>query len=91
MPKALSSAPKALDMQEEPSLSDQSVTADRPAESAARLASDHRERGIVAQQVLGFGGAPGTNRTCDLSLRRGSLYPLSYGGAALAILPERAS
>lgn len=25
-------------------------------------------------------GAPDTNRTCDLSLRRGSLYPLSYGG-----------
>ena len=25
-------------------------------------------------------GAPDTNRTCDLPLRRGSLYPLSYGG-----------
>ena len=25
-------------------------------------------------------GAPGTNRTCDPPLRRGMLYPLSYGG-----------
>ena len=27
-------------------------------------------------------GAPNTNRTCDLSLRRGLLYPLSYRGCA---------
>jgi arsenate reductase (glutaredoxin) len=27
-------------------------------------------------------GAPNTNRTCDLPLRRGLLYPLSYRGAA---------
>src|SRR3954464_4827348 len=27
-------------------------------------------------------GTPDTNRTCDLSLRRGPLYPLSYRGAA---------
>ena len=26
-------------------------------------------------------GAPNTNRTCDLPLRRGLLYPLSYRGA----------
>ena len=25
-------------------------------------------------------GAPGRNRTCDLALRRHSLYPLSYRG-----------
>jgi hypothetical protein len=25
-------------------------------------------------------GAPDTNRTCDPPLRRGMLYPLSYGG-----------
>ena len=25
-------------------------------------------------------GAPNTNRTCDLPLRRGLLYPLSYRG-----------
>src|SRR5260221_14400757 len=30
----------------------------------------------------GKGGAPNTNRTCDLPLRRGLLYPLSYRGAA---------
>ena len=28
-------------------------------------------------------GAPDTNRTCDLSLRRGLLYPLSYRGVRL--------
>ena len=27
-------------------------------------------------------GAPDTNRTCDLPLRRGLLYPLSYRGAS---------
>jgi hypothetical protein len=27
-------------------------------------------------------GAPNTNRTCDLPLRRGLLYPLSYRGVA---------
>ena len=32
-------------------------------------------------------GASGTNRTCDPPLRRGMLYPLSYGGEA-AILPD---
>ena len=30
--------------------------------------------------VPGF-GTPDTNRTCDLPLRRGLLYPLSYRGA----------
>ena len=28
-------------------------------------------------------GAPGRNRTCDLLLRRQTLYPLSYGGQCL--------
>ena len=28
-------------------------------------------------------GAPNTNRTCDLPLRRGLLYPLSYRGVRL--------
>src|SRR6187399_2915362 len=31
-------------------------------------------------------GAPNTNRTCDLPLRRGLLYPLSYRGAAGEII-----
>ncbi len=35
---------------------------------------------------LGKGGAPNTNRTCDLPLRRGLLYPLSYRGAAGEII-----
>ena len=34
-------------------------------------------------------GALGTNRTCDPLLRRKVLYPLSYEGNALRILPER--
>src|SRR6185312_2652056 len=29
---------------------------------------------------------PNTNRTCDLPLRRGLLYPLSYRGAAAGII-----
>ena len=37
-------------------------------------------RNIVADtEIL---GAPNTNRTCDLPLRRGLLYPLSYRGDA---------
>ena len=34
-------------------------------------------------------GAPNTNRTCDLPLRRGLLYPLSYRGAAARIIARR--
>jgi hypothetical protein len=30
--------------------------------------------------VRSTGNAPGRNRTCDLALRRHSLYPLSYRG-----------
>ena len=33
-------------------------------------------------------GALGTNRTCDPLLRRKVLYPLSYEGDALRILPD---
>ena len=33
-----------------------------------------------------WSGAPNTNRTCDLPLRRGLLYPLSYRGAAGEII-----
>ena len=36
-----------------------------------------------------IGGAPNTNRTCDLPLRRGLLYPLSYRGAAGEIIARR--
>src|SRR6185503_7325163 len=32
-------------------------------------------------------GTPDTNRTCDLPLRRGLLYPLSYRGVAGILLP----
>jgi hypothetical protein len=31
-------------------------------------------------EVFDLFGAPDTNRTCDPPLRRGMLYPLSYGG-----------
>ena len=31
-------------------------------------------------------GAPDTNRTCDLPLRRGLLYPLSYRGEVRILL-----
>ncbi len=32
-----------------------------------------------------FFGTPDTNRTCDLSLRRGLLYPLSYRGVTMIL------
>ena len=38
--------------------------------------------GIDASATLEVTGAPNTNRTCDLPLRRGLLYPLSYRGVA---------
>ena len=40
---------------------------------------------MVERRVPGD-GAPNTNRTCDLPLRRGLLYPLSYRGAAARII-----
>jgi hypothetical protein len=49
----------------------------------------NRKRGVagctsggagVAQTSSWRHGAPNTNRTCDLPLRRGLLYPLSYRG-----------
>ena len=53
-----------------------------PAAETARvrlgLRYDCRETDIF---VLGLNGAPDTNRTYDLPLRRGPLYPLSYRGA----------
>ena len=39
--------------------------------------------------MKGLSGAPKTNRTSDLPLRRGLLYPLSYRGVA-RILPNPA-
>lgn len=38
------------------------------------------------RSLAAFFGAPDTNRTCDLSLRRGLLYPLSYRGVCIGIL-----
>lgn len=35
---------------------------------------------IAVRQTQAGPGAPNTNRTCDLPLRRGLLYPLSYRG-----------
>lgn len=37
------------------------------------------------QWALFLYGAPDTNRTCDPPLRRGMLYPLSYGGEAVIL------
>lgn len=51
MHEALSSALKAPEMQEQLSLSDQTVAADTPAQTAARLARDYQKWGIVAQQI----------------------------------------
>ena len=46
------------------------------------------KKALIAATLV-FIGAPKTNRTSDLPLRRGSLYPLSYRGVA-RILPNRA-
>jgi hypothetical protein len=48
-----------------------------PSAALAELFSDPR-----AEFPLESSGAPKTNRTSDLPLRRGLLYPLSYRGAA---------
>ena len=37
------------------------------------------------RQYVELSGAPKTNRTSDLPLRRGLLYPLSYRGVGLMI------
>jgi hypothetical protein len=37
-------------------------------------------RFLSSAVICGFVGAPKTNRTSDLPLRRGPLYPLSYRG-----------
>ncbi len=42
-------------------------------------AAEHESPGMIRP---GVAGAPNTNRTCDLPLRRGLLYPLSYRGDA---------
>ena len=44
---------------------------------------------LIPRWGLGVHGALGTNRTCDPLLRRKVLYPLSYEGDALRILPRR--
>ena len=36
----------------------------------------------ISSEVIDLNGAPDTNRTYDLPLRRGPLYPLSYRGAS---------
>ena len=38
--------------------------------------------------VVRDGDAPGRNRTCDLSLRRRTLYPLSYGRGEALVYPR---
>ena len=36
---------------------------------------------------MSFGDAPGRNRTCDLALRRRTLYPLSYRRGTISVAP----
>ena len=50
--------------------------------SGKRLRRNGRSSSSCSTASLSRGdGAPNTNRTCDLPLRRGLLYPLSYRGA----------
>src|SRR5438552_11072427 len=48
---------------------------------------------MVERKPLPHAGryAPGRNRTCDLSLRRRTLYPLSYGRRRRLSVPPRLS
>lgn len=54
-----------------------------------RTANGKRERRSLSHWRSGELGAPGRNRTCDPALRRGVLYPLSYGGRCSSILSRR--
>src|SRR6185295_13817335 len=60
----------------------------RPASPLARLTIfvrrtlSARVQGSIKAKNSYWLGAPNTNRTCDLPLRRGLLYPLSYRGVA---------
>ena len=64
---------------------------ERPTVDVIRLASDKgrlarsKERHEICHVLLPHEmfGAPKTNRTSDLPLRRGLLYPLSYRGVRL--------
>ena len=49
-------------------------------------AKDERQRKEATRTCGKGSGAPNTNRTCDLPLRRGLLYPLSYRGEASFLL-----
>ena len=72
LPQMLKNATKACDHRqnshEEPSAIDPGRVVERYDERVGGVP----ERGKQLD-------APGTNRTCDLSLRRRALYPLSYG------------
>ncbi|CAH1089446.1 hypothetical protein NTG1052_700009 [Candidatus Nitrotoga sp. 1052] len=49
--------------------------------SGLHITKSSKQKRLVYMQEIDFIGAPKTNRTSDLPLRRGSLYPLSYRGA----------
>lgn len=49
-------------------------------EDIHRAANRGQNKSIAMEHYHSLNGAPETNRTSDLPLRRGSLYPLSYRG-----------
>src|SRR6478752_1877100 len=55
-----------------------------------RLSGSFRTASADSRRALAQ-DAPGTNRTCDLSLRRAALYPLSYGRPSATLPASRAA
>ena len=62
-----------------------------PHEHEPGQAAHRPGRRVAYGAPAGPGDAPGTNRTCDLSLRRAALYPLSYGRPAATLPASRAA
>lgn len=60
----------------------------RATRAMSSWSSDPSRWRLLAQRFAGLVRAPGRIRTCGLSLRRRTLYPLSYGGKAAIVDPH---
>src|SRR6266550_7464302 len=49
--------------------------------------AERHHHGAAQRRRMSFGYAPGRNRTCDLALRRRTLYPLSYRRGRISVAP----
>src|SRR6266576_4494177 len=53
--------------------------------------AERHHHGAAQRRRMSFGYAPGRNRTCDLALRRRTLYPLSYRRGTISVAPMEVS